>query len=143
MWLTILKFFSNPRIIIALVFAIIIGGAYYKYNSLQNDLEETTIALKQEKENNIVLRGNIETLTQINVANEKILQQQAQAAKTTVETITKLSNELKRSGQSFTDTQTRIESIKDLPVPLTSYLKEAVNGIQSERLMMNPIKEIK
>lgn len=143
MWLSILKFCSNPRIIIAIVFVIIIGGAYYKYNSLKNDLEETTIALKQEKENNVVLRGNIETLTQINVANEKILQQQVQAAKTTVETITKLSNELKRSSQSFTDTQTRIESIKDTPVPLTSYLKEAINGIQSERLMMNPPKETK
>jgi hypothetical protein len=138
-WATLLKFFMNPRVIIAIVIAIVLGGAYYKYHSLQTDLEEATIALKQEKDNNVVLRDNLETLTQVNVANDKILQQQAITAKTTVETITKLSNELKRSNQSFVDTQSNIDAIKDQPVPLTPYLKEAIIGIQKERDIVNPI----
>ena len=137
-WVTLLKFFGNPKIIIAIVIAIVLGGAYYKYHSLQSDLEEATIALKQEKDNNAVLRGNIDTLTQVNAANDKILQQQAINAKTTVAVITKLSNDLKRSNQSFVDVQSNIDAIKDLPVPLTPYLKEAINGIQKERDIVNP-----
>lgn len=137
-WTILLKFFSNPKVIIAIVIAIVLGGAYYKYHSLVSDLQETEAALKQEKDNNVVLRDNVETLTQINAANSRILQQQATSAKTTVETITKLSNELKKNGQTFTDTQTRIEAIKETPVPLTSYFKEAVNGIQSARTNVNP-----
>lgn len=138
-WTILLKFFSNPKVIIAIVIAIVLGGAYYKYHSLVSDLQETEAALKQEKDNNVVLRDNVDTLTQINTANSRILQQQATSAKTTVETIAKLSNELKKSGQIFVDTQTRIEAIKETPVPLTSYFKEAINGIQSARININPV----
>ena len=130
---TFLKVFANPNVIIAVIISAILGLAYYKYHSLQSDLAEATIALKQEKDNNVVLRDNIDTMTQVNAANDKILQQQIIAATTTVETITQLSDALKKKNQSFNGTQSRIDSIKDTPVPLTSYLKEAINGIQAER----------
>jgi len=139
MWLAFLKMFSNPRVIIGIVIVAVLAAGYYKYHSLQNDLEEAAIALKQEKDNNVVLRNNLDTLTQINAANDKIFQQQAISAKTNVAIITKLSSELKRSGQSFTDTQTKIDALKDKPVPLTPYFKEAIIGIQSERDMINPV----
>ena len=126
-------FLLNPKVLIGLAFAIILAGAYYKYHSLQSDLEEATIALKQEKDNNVVLRDNIDTITQVNAANAKVLQQQTVNAKTTLETITKMSTDLRKKGQSFTGAQTRIESIKETPTPLTPYLKEAINSIQSER----------
>jgi uncharacterized protein HemX len=131
----------NPKIWGALLIAIILGGAYYEYHSLQSDLTEATAALKQEKDNNAVLRDNIDTMSQANAQNALILQQQVASAKTTVETVTKLSNELKRSNQSFTDTKTRIDTITDTPVPLTAYIKEAINGIQAERDIANPPKD--
>lgn len=133
----LLKFFGNPKFLIGLAIVAVLGGAYYKYHSLQSDLEEATIALKQEKDNNVVLRGNIETITQVNAANSQILKQQAIDSKTTVETITKLSNDLKKSNKSFNELHAKIESIKDKPVPLTPYLKEAITGIQAERNLTN------
>lgn len=128
----------NPKLLIAIAIALIIGGAYYEYHSLQSDLEKASIALKQEKDNNVVLRDNIDVMSQVNAQNTLILQQQVAAAKTTVETVTKLSNELKRSNQSFSDTKTKIDTIKDVPVPLTAYIREAINGIQTERDIVNP-----
>jgi hypothetical protein len=133
----LLKFFGNPKFLIGLAIVAVLGGAYYKYHSLQINLEEANIALKQEQDNNVVLRGNIETITQVNAANSQILKQQAIDSKTTVETITKLSNDLKKSGRSYTDLHAKIESIKDKPVPLTPYLKEAIIGIQAERNLTN------
>ena len=109
-WTILLKFFSNPKIIVAIVIAAILGTIYYKYTSLQSDFADSVIALKQERDNNATLRDNLDTITQVNVANERLLQQQVQTAKTTVETINKLSIDLKRSGQSFTDTQSKIDS---------------------------------
>lgn len=133
-----LKFFLNPRVLIVLAIAIAAGVIYWKFQSLQSDLEEERAALKQEKDNNAVLRGNIDTLTDINVANDRILKQQVKAAATTVETINKLSNDLKASSKSFGTVQTKIDSIKDAPAPLTLYLKEAISGIQIEREIVNP-----
>lgn len=134
----LLSFFSSPRTIIVIVILIALGGAYYKYNSLQNDLEEERAALKVEMDKNSVLRDNIETLTKVNEINSKIIEQQTKSAKTTVETIGRLSNELRNSGKSFTEIQSRIDNIKTAPVPLTPYLVEAINGIQEERAKINP-----
>lgn len=134
----LLSFFSSPRTIIVIVILIALGGAYYKYNSLQNDLEEERAALKVEMDKNAVLRDNIETLTKVNEINSKIIEQQTKSAKTTVETIGRLSNELRNSGKSFTEIQSRIDNIKTAPVPLTPYLVEAINGIQEERTKINP-----
>lgn len=133
-----LSFLANPRMIALLVIVLAAGGVYWKFHSLQSDLEETTIALKKEKDNNVILQSNLDTVTQINQANEKVLQQQTIAAKTNVETIQKLANDLKASGKSFGGVQARVDAIKATPVPLTPYFKEAIDGIQEQRDLANP-----
>lgn len=135
---TFLRFFLNPRVLAILMIALAAGGIYWKFHSLQSDLEEKTIELKKEKDNNVILQSNLDTVTQINQANEKVLKQQTIAAKTNVETIQKLSNDLKSSSKGFTDVQGRVDAVKAVPVPLTPYFKEAINGIQEQRDLVNP-----
>ena len=108
MWGMILKFFLNPKVLMVLAVAGLLGGAYYKWNSLQKDLAEAKIALKQEKDNNVILRGNIETITKVNQENTRVIEEQAQAAKTAMATIEKLNKDSKRSGISFGNTTTKI-----------------------------------
>jgi uncharacterized protein HemX len=136
----LLKFLMNPRVIVIVLIAIAVGGVYWKFHSLQSDLEETAAALKKEKDNNVILQSNLDTVTQINQANEKVLKQQQQAAKTNVETIQKLANDLRTSSQGFTDVQGHVDAVKAAPVPLTPYLKEAIDGIQEQRDLVNPPK---
>lgn len=138
MWGMILKFFLNPKVLMVLAVAGLLGGAYYKWNSLQKDLAEAKIALKQEKDNNVILRGNIETITKVNQENTRVIEEQAQAAKTAMATIAKLNSDSKRSNNSFNSTVTKIDAIKIAPVPLSPFLKEAIIGIQAERDLANP-----
>lgn len=137
-WAFLLKFLGNPRVIAILMVVLAAGGVYWKFHSLQNDLEETAAALKREKDNNVILQSNLDTVTAINQANEKVLKQQQLAAKTNVETIQKLANDLKTSSKGFTDVQGRIDAVKAVPVPLTPYFKEAIDGIQEQRDLVNP-----
>ena len=134
----LLKFLSNPRVIVIIVIVLAVGVVYWKFHSLQNDLEKTTADLKREKDNNNTLQSNLDTVTAINQANEKVLKQQQQAAKTNVETIQKLANDLKASSKGFTDVQGRVDAVKAVPVPLTPYFKEAIDGIQEQRDLVNP-----
>ena len=140
MFAFLLKLLMNPRVIVIVLIAIAVGGVYWKFHSLQGDLEEMAAALKKEKDNNVILQSNLDTVTQINQANEKVLKQQQLAAKTNVETIQKLANDLRTSSQGFTDVQGRVDAVKAAPVPLTPYLKEAIDGIQEQRDLVNPPK---
>lgn len=132
----LLKFFMNPRVLLGLAIAAVIGYGWWKYNDLQSTIEEQAAAIKQEKENNAVLRGNIDTLTKINIANERILKQQQLSQKAATEMINKLSKDLQASTKSFGEIQGKIDAMAVPPTPLTPYLKEAITGIQEQRAVL-------
>ena len=132
----LLKFFTNPRVIIGLLIAAVVAYGWWKYNDLQSTIEEQAAVIKQEKENNAVLRGNIETLTEVNIANERILKQQQLSAQAAAKTINKLAKDLQTSSKSFNGVQSRVDAITTPPVPLTPYLKEAIIGIQEQRAIL-------
>lgn len=130
--------FLNWRVLVFLALLALIGGAYYEYHSLESKLLEQQTALKQEQDNNVVLQNNVDTLQQVNRVNNQIMQQQQAQAADTAATINQLSSQLQVKTQSFVAVQTQLNAIKDKPVPLTNYLKSAINGIQTQRALLNP-----
>lgn len=138
----ITSIFGDWKLILLVVAAIGVGTVIWKLESAESKLLKAEAAVKQERENNIVLKGNIMTLSQVNDANQRVIDQQARNAKLTVETLNKLSKELKESGKSFGDIQAKIDAINVKPTALSPYLKTVIDGIQQEREKLNlPLAE--
>lgn len=128
--------FTGAKIAIVLAILVALGGAYWKYTSLVDDLDKSNAALSVEKTNNETLRNNITVITETNKANQLVIDQQNKAAKASADSIVALSTSLKKSTSSFKDLGAKIDTMTVAPVPLTPYFKEAIDGIQERRDML-------
>ena len=128
-----LTLLSNWKLIVSGVLIASIGTfVVYKYNSFQNELKRTKADLEQSEANNVTLRTNIETLKQTNDDNKRVIDQLTLNAKLNSESIKKLSSDINATNKSFDKLSSKIDAIKDEPTGLTSYLKEAIEGIQNQ-----------
>ena len=128
-----LALLSNWKLIISGVLIASIGTfAVYKYNSFQNELKRTKADLEQSEANNVTLRTNIESLKQTNDDNKRVIDQLTLNAKLNSESIKKLSSDINATNKSFDKLSDKIDAIKDEPTGLTSFLREAIDGIQTQ-----------
>lgn len=129
----LLKLLCNWRVLVAIIVLLIAGIAYHKYVELQAQLTASTAQLNIEKTNNTTLQVDLSKATAINNENTKIIEQQQLEAKTAQDTINTLNDKLSRLNASADKVKIRVSEIKTPPVKVSTYILEAVRGIQDLR----------
>ena len=133
-----LSILGDWKIILAILIAIGAGVIIFKINGLEGQIAADKITIKQEQDNNVVLRGNVTTLTQINQSNQQVIEQQARTNKITAAAVSQLAQDVKNNASNFGAIQSKLDSIVTPPSALSPYFKDAINGIQTERAKLNP-----
>jgi uncharacterized protein HemX len=132
-YLSLLKIFLNWRVLLALTLAGAAAFILFKFHSIQDDLKKAQDQVVIEQANNQILRTNVDTLSQVNAENGRIIAQQQKDTATIAQTLDHLSRDLAKSSGAFAEIGKKIDLINVPPTKLTPYFKEAINGIQEQR----------
>jgi len=130
--------FKDWRMVLALVLIMVISVVAWKFHSLNGDLTHAQEALKIEQTNNQTLRNNLTEAGRINDENAKVIEAAEADKKRALEAVSQLNTDLKKTNQSIDVIKQKISGIATPPSKLTTYLVEAVKGVQEIRDTENP-----
>jgi hypothetical protein len=127
------KIFSDWRILLTLAVALLIGLTYWQFKVVSHKLELKTEQAAIAEKNNEVLRKNEAVLQEANAQNAVIITQLQKDKQISIDAVTDLSTKVSKNNQVLMTLQSKINSIKAPPTPLTPYFVDAIDGIQKQR----------
>lgn len=137
------KFFLNPRVLLVIAICAVVGFGYYKYTSLQKDLEEAQGSIKVYQANEVIFKNNIKTLEDSNKQNQQVIEQMRTERQQALDAVNSLNESINKQNRSLSSLQKKLGDMKATvaPTPLTPYFRESIRGIQDSRDEFHGVKK--
>ena len=107
------------------------GGLYWKYHSMETDLN-------REKQNNTILRDNVSQLQDVNRGNLAVISQIQDDKRRSLADVADLSKKITASQRALDALNAKIDALTAKPVLLGPYFSTAITEIQQQRDAQNP-----